>query len=253
MKRTTVFLLIILTAFCMVCCDKDSDAVDTQKATPAQESLPSDNTGSQKNDLSFDFSDAVPTGAAMIDDFGVIPQLPELPTGCEVTSLTMVLNYYGIAADKCDIADHYLEKGEVGKVDFRDAFEGDPRDEASFGCYAPVIVKAANSYLKAKGSYMQAKDVTGAELEQLLTCIDRGIPVIVWGTVDCETPVNQTTWKVDGKELKWYSPEHCMVLVGYNDHQVTVADPLKGEKRSFDRDLFKSRFYALFQQAIILE
>ena len=71
MKRAAVFLLIILTAFCMACCDKDSDAVDTRTATPAQESLPTDNSATLTNDLSFDFSDAVPTGAAMIDDFGL--------------------------------------------------------------------------------------------------------------------------------------------------------------------------------------
>ena len=97
------------------------------------------------------------------------------------------------------------------------------------------------------------KDITGVEFEQLFSYLDENIPVIVWGTVDCEEPVNRTTWVVDGKELRWYSPEHCMVLVGYGDTQVTVADPLKGALVSFDRETFKSRFYALFQQAIVIK
>ena len=75
--------------------------------------------------------------------FTAICQYPELPTGCEVTSLSMVFNHYGHPCDKCDIADYYLTKGEVGTVDFHEAFEGDPRDESSYGCYANVIVKAA--------------------------------------------------------------------------------------------------------------
>ena len=41
---------------------------------------------------------------AYIDNFPCLNQLPELPTGCEVTSLTMVLNYLGYDADKTDIA-----------------------------------------------------------------------------------------------------------------------------------------------------
>lgn len=38
-----------------------------------------------------------------------ILQNPELPTGCEVTALAIVLNYYGYGVDKCDLSDYYLE------------------------------------------------------------------------------------------------------------------------------------------------
>ncbi|MFR1214772.1 MAG: C39 family peptidase [Acutalibacteraceae bacterium] len=34
-----------------------------------------------------------------INSFDVIFQMPELPTGCEITALTMVLNYYGIGSE----------------------------------------------------------------------------------------------------------------------------------------------------------
>lgn len=42
-----------------------------------------------------------------------VPQVlqnPELPNGCEITSLCEVLRYWGFAADKCDLADHYLPR-----------------------------------------------------------------------------------------------------------------------------------------------
>ena len=58
-----------------------------------------------------------------------ICQYPELPTGCEVTALATVLQYYGFNADKCDLADNYLDKGPVGTVDFHTAFPGDPRNK----------------------------------------------------------------------------------------------------------------------------
>ena len=31
----------------------------------------------------------------IIDNFPIIFQMPQLPTGCEITAATMVLNYYG--------------------------------------------------------------------------------------------------------------------------------------------------------------
>ena len=44
----------------------------------------------------------------LISDFEVELQMPELPTGCEITALTMALNYYGCPADKVEIAERYL-------------------------------------------------------------------------------------------------------------------------------------------------
>lgn len=39
-----------------------------------------------------------------ISDFPYTLQTPELPTGCEITALTMVLNYYGFSVDKTTMA-----------------------------------------------------------------------------------------------------------------------------------------------------
>ena len=45
---------------------------------------------------------------ALIKDFGIVRQMPELPTGCEITALTMMLDYYGCQADKTIMAEKYL-------------------------------------------------------------------------------------------------------------------------------------------------
>ncbi len=99
------------------------------------------------------------------EKFKAICQYPELPTGCEITSLAMVLNHYKYKVDKGTLSDKYLNKGEVGKVDPRKQFEGDPRDGNSYGCYAPVIVDTANKYLSEPCSlkYLLAvSTITGA-------------------------------------------------------------------------------------------
>lgn len=188
----------------------------------------------------------------LVDVFTVISQYPELPTGCEMTSLTMVLNYYGISADKCDIADNFLLKGDVGAVDFNAAFVGDPRDPSSYGCYSPVVVNTANSYLAYKNSELLAVDISGKELEELFLYIDNNTPVIVWGTQDCKEGYYSVTWNVDGQDLTWFTPEHCMVLVGYDDNNVWVADPIYGELRSYNIYIFKEAYNSLNKQAVVL-
>ena len=51
---------------------------------------------------------------AQIEDFGLILQMPELPTGCEITALTMMLNYYGYTVDKTVMASDYLPVRSAG-------------------------------------------------------------------------------------------------------------------------------------------
>ena len=45
-----------------------------------------------------------------LTDFDIIEQYPELPTGCEITALTMVLNYYGYQVNKVTMALDYMPK-----------------------------------------------------------------------------------------------------------------------------------------------
>ena len=196
---------------------------------------------------------AKPGCSRSLADFAVIHQHPELPTGCEVTSLTMVLNYYGFLANKLDIADNYLPKGPIGSTDFRKAFLGDPRSSWSRGCYAPAIVKTANSYLATQKSKMKAVNISGRELTSLSAYTNANIPVMVWGTIDCRKPYVSATWYINGEKLNWVSPEHCMVLLGFPNGRVKVADPDSGNLRLYDLNLFRSRYNALHKQGVIIK
>ena len=94
--------------------------------------------------------------------------------------------------------------------------------------------------------------VTGASLEELFDEIDNNMPVIVWGTQDCQEGYYSVTWNVDGKELTWFTPEHCMVLTGYDENSVWVADPIYGDVRSYDKETFNHSYQSLLQQAVLL-
>ena len=56
---------------------------------------------------------AIAESEHQINLFDIIFQMPELPIGCETTALTMVLNYYGMEADKIEMATKYLPTQEL--------------------------------------------------------------------------------------------------------------------------------------------
>ncbi len=253
MKKSLIFLLSILLTLTLAGCTGSVSESAQSNEIPAADGSPQGQTDAVNPQSQNVSNSYMPGPTAMVQNFNVLNQYPELPTGCEVTSLTMVLNYNNVPADKCDIADNYLEKGEVGTVDFRVEFVGDPRDEDSYGCYAPVLTNAANNYLTANGYNLKATDISGTSFDGLLPYIDKGIPVIIWGTQECQPGQYTTTWNIDGEDITWYYPEHCMVLLGYSDYQVWVADPMYGEVRDFDRVIFQTRYEELFQQAIVIQ
>lgn len=185
-----------------------------------------------------------------------ILQKPELPTGCEVTSLAIALNYIGLSVDKCFLADNFLPKGGIGTVSPWDAFVGNPRDSHSYGCYAPVIVNTASSYLSSVGAKNKYKvsNITGYNRDQLFEILRGGTPVIIWGAINIsKAPYPTTTWHLPRQDVTWLANEHCMVLIGYdlNTSKVIVADPLRGNVE-YDMNLFFTRYSQLYSQAVII-
>lgn len=182
-------------------------------------------------------------------------QKPDLPAGPEITCLTMVLNYLGDYVDKVFLAENYLTIAEPGTATPFEAYLGDPKvTEGSYGCYAPVIVDAANRYFSDKGNTRKrAIDVSGSTLEQLLAYVKNGTPVMVWGTTNLVETKVTAEWTVNGELLQWKGYEHCTVLMGYNNTRSTVivADPLRGIVE-FDMEKYYQRYKEQYSSAVII-
>lgn len=183
-----------------------------------------------------------------MEDFEWLSQNPELPTGCEITSLTSVLNYYGINVKKETMADDYLKKGDGS---YYKMFLGNPRDAGSFGCMAQPIVDAANLYFKKNNVSMKAYNVSGVTFDKILEYVSQGVPMIVWNTMGMAPAYESQTLTLDGREYTWIAPEHCVVVVGYDldNNEVYVADPMAG---MVTRNLktFEERYDSLKRQAV---
>lgn len=184
-----------------------------------------------------------------------ILQKPELPAGPEITCLAIVLQYLEEYVDKVFLAENYLVMAEPGTASPFEAYLGDPKTaEGSYGCYAPVIVDAANRYFSDKGiTKMQAKDVSTSSLSDLLSFVENGIPVMVWGTTNLVESRVTAEWNVDGEVIQWQGYEHCVVLIGYNRTKstVVVADPLRGIVE-FDMNKFYKRYQEQHRSAVII-
>lgn len=187
-----------------------------------------------------------------------ILQNPELPTGCETVSLTMLLRYIGFDADKLTIADEYLPKGEYRKSDYNKVFVGDPRNKLAYGCTAAVICETAEKYLKDfdEDGKFRVRNMTGSSAEELYKFIDNNTPVIVWATIDMRDIIDDlVSWR-DGKTgqiISWNGNEHCLLLTGYDreENLVYVNDPLKGAV-SYDMALFEQRYEEMERNAVVI-
>ena len=172
-----------------------------------------------------------------LTDFEIMEQYPELPTGCEITAMTMVLNYYGYNVDKVTMALDYMPKiqaefyrGEDGRLmgpDLENFFVGDPTEETGYICGTGAIVTAANAYLTDVGSDMTAVAMKNAQPEELYDLIDQGTPVVIWCTINMEDRAETDSWyREDGTYMEWSTNDHGAVLIGYDEDTVTVADPI---------------------------
>ncbi len=202
------------------------------------------------------------TGSHFIEGIDMIWQMPELPTGCEVTSLTMVLRSLGTEADKVDISRRFLSKADVTcdendnyyGPNFTYIFAGDPEGDSSYGCMAPCIVRAAQRFIEEYGYELSPISLVGSDFNELLNYVEHDVPVIIWSTMWLVEPEYKVTWTTpEGKKMEWPSNEHCVVLTGYDADAGTVQihDPMNGVV-TCDINEICTRYEQLGQNAVIV-
>ena len=221
----------------------------TAQQTLAKPSLTQ--TQQQNDDVSVD---------KLILDVPYISQEEKFPSGCEMVSSAMVLQYYGYSVTAEELIDVYLDKEDfyweddiLYGADPYKAFAGDPRDSWSCWCYAPVVEKTLNRVLSGK---QKAVDTTGTSLKDLEKHIDTQDPVLVWASINMEPTCPGNEWiAVDsGRTVRWISPEHCMVLVGYDEDKYYFNDPYESNGLvSYSKSLVEKRFQELGYQSVVIQ
>lgn len=181
----------------------------------------------------------------MINNFPTIDQYPNYPTGCESVAITLLLNYYGINVSPIDIINN-LKKGELpytengimygGNPEVE--FVGNPLQNSGYGVYENPIAEVAVRYksgINIKNNF---------SFSEVLNLVKNKRPVMVWTSMNLSLPYISSSWiyKLTGEKISWKANEHVVVVIGYNDTQVIISDPIDGKIKYQSKSVFKSRY-----------
>lgn len=194
----------------------------------------------------------------MLLDVPLISQMPELPRGCEVTSLAMLLNYMGINVNKMTLAEQVKKDPtpyhQVNNKTFfgnpNDGFVGDMYNLSTpgLGVYHGPIYDLANTY---RNNHII--DLTGSSFDHVLKYVASSKPVWVINTATFrKAPKNNwETWQTPTGQIDIIYGVHSVIITGYDSKYIYFNDPLTNEKnRKVLIQPFKEGWEQLGKQAI---
>lgn len=186
----------------------------------------------------------------------LIQQLPELPRGCEVTSLAMMLQYAGVPVGKMDLA------AQVKKVPYKHSvngvvLSGNPHKgfvgdiygkQAGYGVYVEPIKELAEKYLPNR-----IVDLTGKSFNAVLGELDDSRPV--WVIINAKykkLPASEfQTWETTNGKIRITFRLHSVLITGYDDQFIYVNDPLSRQtNKRVPINNFKEAWIQMGSQAI---
>lgn len=192
----------------------------------------------------------------------LIRQNPELPNGCEVTSLAMLLGASGCPADKLTLYRDYLPKADFSRADGKCYgpnperwYVGDAADPTGgWYCFEGPVVQAANGWLEEQGSDLRARALTGLDQRGLERYAQAGVPLAAWVTLGYAAPQrSEFFWLLeDGTVYQPYRNLHCVVLAGEEGGRYRVADPIRGFVL-VEKAVFWDSFSAMGRRAVLVE
>lgn len=193
---------------------------------------------------------------AMIDA-PIVSQYPELRNGCEVVSLTMLLQFYGIEKDKLALAQEMKKDTTPRKeVNGNTVYWGNPNigfvgdvtgKTMGYGIYNGPLLELLSKYIP------NGINLTGSSFDEIERSVSEGRPVVVWTTVSFTKPREDqwVTWQSPQGEVRATFQEHAVLVVGYDEDHVYVNDPISGKKKlQLEKSSFLASWEALGKQAI---
>lgn len=149
-------------------------------------------------------------------------QMPDLPNGCEVTSLSMLMNYYSIKVSKNELAEtiqHVDSFTDAGK------YRGNPHQgfvghmtiaNAGWCVYNEPLYNVARKYTS------HIENITGSDFLSLLKLVSNGHPVMIITTTTFNKVNNMQTWDTNTGKVNVTPSSHACVITGYSKPKKVV-------------------------------
>ena len=149
-------------------------------------------------------------------------QMPDLPNGCEVTSLSMLMNYYGIKVNKNELAEN------IQHVDFftdGGKYRGNPNQgfvghmsiaNAGWCVYNGPLYNVARKYTT------HIENITGSDFLSLLKLVSNGHPVLIITTTTFNRVNDMQTWDTNTGKVNVTPSSHACMITGYSKPKKVV-------------------------------
>ncbi len=186
-----------------------------------------------------------------------IQQYPELPRGCEVTSLAMLLQFHGLEIDKLTLADQikkdttsYQEKnGEIYFGNPNKGFVGSmfSLDEPGYGVYHEPLYQLTKDYMGNS-----AKDLTSQPFTEVMEFIANKQPVVIITNITYK-PLEEEqfqTWQTPQGPVEITHKQHAVLVTGYDSSYIYFNDPYDGKAKKAPKQPFIAAWEQMGKQAI---
>jgi uncharacterized protein YvpB len=164
-------------------------------------------------------------------------QFPELPRGCEVTSLAMLLQSADINVDKLTLAKQIKKDVTPFNVKNGVIYYGHPNDgfigsmysfkERGLGVYHEPIAELAKQYLPER-----VLDFTGNDFDDIKIHLSDSRPVWVITNIHFKKLSSDyfRTWETPRGKVEITYKEHSVLITGYDQEYIYFNDPITGTK-----------------------
>ena len=196
----------------------------------------------------------------IILDVPMVQQLPELPRGCEVSSLAMLMKYSGVDVGKMELAKKIKKETtpytkQNGKIKCGDPYKGFVGDMYNRNCFGYGVYHEPIAELAREYFGNRVADLTELEFEDILCILERGYPI--WIIANSEyRPLDDNQFEI------WYTPTgivkityrlHAVVITGFKGDKIYINDPLSGYKnKELNREQLKAAWEQMGNQAITI-
>ena len=181
-------------------------------------------------------------------------QLPDLPNGCEVTSLSMLLKYYDINVSKLELSSNIKHVSSFIDNDYRGnphvGFVGNMSIKNAGWCvYNEPLYNVAKKYTNRIRNY------TGNDFVRVLKLVSKGHPVMIITTLKFDRVNDMQTWQTKQGKVNVTPSSHACVITGYNKKKriVYVNDPYGVKNKKVSLKKIEASYNQQGKQALYVE